>query len=264
MSRCGTSASVMVRVGGPLLCVTVLAMLAGCPVGGGDGSPPAAFTNANATRGGALYDKFWTEAGIAAPTADHSLWASRPDTTTNERTGSDTWRCKECHGWDYKGVAGAYGSSSNSHRTGIAGIFDTMLTAQETFDLIKTNHDYGSTGLSDDDMWDLSKFVLEGQIDTDDILDGAAFNGSTAAGLTLYDSTCMACHGTDGLAAPPGVDPAEHEDFVGLVANDNPWEFQHKVRFGQPGTPMPAQADVLTLSQVADLSTHAQTLPTEP
>ena len=74
----------------------------------------------------------------------------------------------------------------------------------------------------------------------------------------------MACHGTDGLAAPPGVDPAEHDEFVGLIANENPWEFQHKVRFGQPGTTMPAQADLLTLSQVVDLSAHAQTLPTEP
>ena len=69
--------------------------------------------------------------------------------------------------------------------------------------------------------------------------------------------------GPDGLAAPPGAD-AGYDDFVGLIANENPWEFQHKVRFGQPGTPMPAQDILLTLDEVSDLSAYAQTLPDAP
>ncbi len=214
------------------------------------------FESANAVRGGALYDKWWVVSGVDAPTEDHPFWATQD---TNTRTGADTWRCKECHGWDYKGVDGAY--SSGSHRSGIAGIFGTTLSAQEAFDLIKTDHAYGEAGLSDDDIWDLAKFVLEGQIDTDAILDGAAFNGSANAGQPLFDSSCAACHGADGLLPPPGA-PADFVDFPGLIADENPWEFQHKVRFGQPDTAMPAQFDILSTGQVADLGSYVQTLPT--
>jgi thiosulfate dehydrogenase len=147
-----------------------------------------AFTG-NATTGQTLYDKFWAVSGVTAsePTTDHALWALRPDTSSNTRTGSDTWRCKECHGWDYKGVLGAY--ATGSHRTGIAGIFGTTKTAQEVFDLIKTNHSYGTAGLSDADIWDLAKFVLQGQIDTDTIINSSgAFTGNATTGQTLYDN----------------------------------------------------------------------------
>ena len=32
--------------------------------------------------------------------------------TQMNASGSDTWRCKECHGWDYMGVDGAYAGGS--------------------------------------------------------------------------------------------------------------------------------------------------------
>ena len=259
----------------------LVGLLAGCPPvvpppdggGGGDGggtTPPQAFLDASVTRGGSLYDKYWSVTGAAAPTGDHPRWASRPDQTSNTRTGADTWRCKECHGWDYKGKDGAY--SSGSHRTGIGGIFGTALTAQEAFDSIKTAHSYGQAGLTDADLWDLAKFVLEGQIDTDTIIDGdGAFIGDDNAGKTLYDSglgttlACAACHGADGLAVPAGAD-ADFGDFIGLIANDNSWEFQHKARFGQPGVSgMPGLiAGGGTTQDAGDLGAFAQTLPEAP
>jgi len=258
------------QMAGPAMRVSALALLvvtaliAGCPTtpptGDGD-TTPAAYTNASATRGGALYDEYWEVAGFDAPTTDHPFWAGRPDTDSNTRTGADTWRCKECHGWDYKGVNGAY--ASGSHRTGIAGIFGTTLTAQEAFDKIKTDHGYGSAGLADDDIWDLAKFVREGQMDADAVITDRAFTGTAADGQTLYDTTCSACHGADGLTPPPGAD-AGFEDFVGFLSNDNPGEFLHKVRFGQPGTIMPAQAGILTQGGLADLGAYAQSLPTAP
>jgi len=249
----------------------LLGFVAGCPVadiGDGDGSPPAAFTNADAARGGALYDKWWAVAGVTAaePTEDHPLWVSRPDTVSNTRTGADTWRCKECHGWDYKGVDGVYGSGS--HRTGIAGVFGTTLSAQETFDLIKTDHSFGVAGLSDGDIWDLAKFVLDEQIDTDTIIDGGGvFTGDVNTGQTLYDSAigtnvaCAVCHGANGtqLLFDQGT------VTLGGLANDNPWEVQHKMRFGQPGTAMPSLvAGGGTIQDVADLGAYAQTLPQAP
>jgi thiosulfate dehydrogenase len=51
---------------------------------------------------------------------------------------------------------------------------------------------------------------------------------------------------------------------VGTLAADNPWEFIHKVRVGQPGVAMPAAVDSGWSSQdLVDLLSYAQTLPTE-
>ncbi len=249
---------------------SLLLLATGCPTAPPDngGDTDMGFANASAARGGAMYDKWWAVNGAEEPTEDHPRWAAQD---TNTRTGSATWRCKECHGWDYKGSDGVYNESS-SHFTGFTGIFGTMLTAQEVFDSVKTGHGFGDAGLSDADVWDLAKFVLEGQIDTDDIITGAGvFSGDTGTGQARYENglgtgtACSDCHGADGLSAPPGADAETHEDFVGLISNDNPWEFQHKVRFGQPGTIMPATAlSGGTTQDVADLGAYAQTLPTGP
>jgi len=236
--------------------------------GNGDGgtTTPQAFTDANVVRGATMYDKFWAVAGLDAPTSDHPLWATRPDTDSNTRMAADTWRCKECHGWDYKGVDGVYGSGS--HRTGIAGIFSTTSSAQDVFDLIKTDHAYGAQGLSDADIWDLAKFVLEGPIDTDTVIDAnGAFTGDVAMGQTIFDSgdgvgtACAICHGSDGLTLEFDVG-----EFLPTVAIDNPWEFLHKIRFGQPGvTGMPSiVADGGVDMDAADLGAYSQTLPLNP
>ena len=121
--------------------------------------------------------------------------------------------------------------------------------------------------MNDADVWDLAKFVLEGQIDTDDIIGtDKAFIGDAGIGQTLYDGgiggglACAVCHGADGLTIN-FKDPPD-EEFIGGLANGNPWEFQHKVRFGHPGTAMPASADVdAPNADVADVGSYSQTLP---
>jgi thiosulfate dehydrogenase len=58
-------------------------------------------------------------------------------------------------------------------------------------------------------------------------------------------------------------DPDDPE-FVGNIAIDNPWEFIHKVRAGQPGTAMPSSIVLgWSLQDVIDVLTFAQSLPTE-
>lgn len=57
---------------------------------------------------------------------------------------------------------------------------------------------------------------------------------------------------------------AEEPEYVGTIANDNPWEFIHKVRVGQPGTGMTVGLDVgWSMQEVVDLLAFAQSLPVE-
>ncbi len=229
-------------------------------------TPPTAFEQADLVRGGALYDKWWIVAGVSEPDGDHPLWSQRPDQTSNNRSGGVTFRCKECHGWDYKGVDGVY--SAGSHRTGFPGIIGTAKSPQEIFDLLKNHHEYGSLGLSDGDLWDMTKFVLEGLIDTDSIIDQEGkFISDSGSGPSIYDESCTSCHGADGLTKPsdaipdqPGASP-DYDEFPQVIANENPWEFQHKILFGQPGTDMPLLArDGITLEELASLGAFVQSL----
>jgi thiosulfate dehydrogenase len=215
------------------------------------------------SNGGKLYDKWWTVLNLEEPQEDHPIWA-RQD--SNTRSGSDTWRCKECHGWDYLGAAGAYGSGS--HFTGFPGVIGAQgksaedILAQLTGG-IDPEHDVSILGEAA--LNDLVSFLKEGLIDVALLIDSetkAAIGGEATSGGELYATTCAACHGEDGRAI--NFHDMDDPEYVGNIALDNPWEFIHKVRFGQPGTPMPATVDLgWTLKNWADLLAFAQTLPTE-
>ena len=215
---------------------------------------------ADELRGGLLWDKWWKVNGSPAPTGDHPLYPPE-----GSRTGDTTFRCKECHGWDYKGVDGAYAPGS-SHFTGIPGVFGTTLSAGELFDLIKNpssttpnGHDFGTFGLADFDIQDLVDFLLIELIDTDlYISQQGIFQGDEVMGEEDYnnDAVCRVCHGTDGtnidFDPPDGV-------YVGTIASENPWEFIHKVRFGQPDTAMPSWIQRGGSDQeAANIGRHAQ------
>ncbi|MEW6578628.1 MAG: c-type cytochrome [Chloroflexota bacterium] len=212
--------------------------------------------------GGLLYDKWWTVTGADAPTENHPLWATQ---STNTRTGADTWRCKECHGWDYKGADGAYGSGS--HFTGFPGILDaTSKSSEELLAWLngEANPDHDFSVVVDEmaldalvafiqqEMFDISMYVNE---------DGTVA-GDADAGRSLYAGTCARCHGADGKIYNFGSE--DKPEYVGTLAVDNPWEVFHKVAVGQPGAPMPgALALGWTPQQIADVVAFAQTLPVE-
>jgi thiosulfate dehydrogenase len=212
------------------------------------------------TEGGRLYDKWFKALGVEAPAGDHPLWATQ---TTNTRTDEDTWRCKECHGWDYKGKDGAYGSGS--HFTGFPGLMDA--TKMSTADLTawldggkNPDHDFSSY-LSEAQVNMLVAFIQEGIEDRSPYVnDDKTVNGDSEHGKSLFLSTCARCHGEDGKKINFG-DEAEPE-FLGTVATENPWEFFHKGSFGQPGAPMPSGLNFgWTLQDIADVLAFVQSLP---
>lgn len=219
-------------------------------------------TTSAVVNGGLLYDKWWVAAGVDEPEGDQPLWSSQD---TNERSGDDTWRCKECHGWDYQGADGAYGSGS--HFTGFAGVFDARsLPLEELVAWLNgstaASHDFSAMG--DASINDLALFLKDGLVDVAPFIDEdkAAVGGDNANGEVLYASTCAVCHGDDGRDVNFGDD--EEPEYVATIAIDNPWEFIHKVRAGQPGTRMPSAIDLgWSIQDVVDLLSFAQTLPTE-
>lgn len=194
-------------------------------------------------RGGRLYDKWTDELGLDVPEGNHPLWSTQ---TTNTRTGSNTWRCKECHGWDYKGLEGAYGSGS--HKTGFAGVMGVSGNdPNEILGSLKgsTNpqHDF-SVYMDDQALTDLALFLSGELMDTSKMInaDKSLAGGDLAAGKTFFDDTCKECHGPQGLALNFGN--SSEPEYQGTIAKDNPWEFVHKMRFGQPDVAeMPSLVD---------------------
>ncbi len=224
---------------------------------------PAMELDGDGARGGRLYDAWFEELGVDVPDGDQPLWATQ---SFNTRSGEDTWRCKECHGWDYKGVDGVY--SSGSHKTGFTGLWDAIGKGQAyVLGALKgeTNPDHDfSAYLDEQDLIDLTVFLTVEAVD-DDIFVGAdkkALGGDIDQGKELFD-TCADCHGPEGLALNFGFDEGESE-YVPTIAQDNPWELLNKMRYGQPGEDeMPFALDLgWSLDEQMSVLAYLQTLPT--
>lgn len=208
----------------------------------------AAETESAIARGGRLYDKWFGENKAAKPAADHPAYPVK-----DGKYGKDaSWRCKECHGWDYKGKDGAY--AKGGHATGIKGIQgaagkDPAAIAALLRD--KT-HGYTEAQISAKDAADLALFVSKGQVDMARFVEGGKAKGNGAKGEVYYNTLCAGCHGLDGKKvkdAPP----------LGSVA-DNGYEMMHKILNGQPGEAMPALR-ALDGQIAADIAVHLVSLP---
>ena len=214
--------------------------------------------------GGRLYDTWWKAVpGVKEPVGDQPLWSLQ---TTNKRKGDTTWRCKECHGWDYRGKDGAYGSGSRY--TGFPGV---MAVQGKSMDQIKdslkgsTNpkHNF-SPALDDAALTNLAAFLKHGLVDLATVIDLKAkkpVKADVAHGQQLA-VLCTACHGPEGKKLNFGT--PEKPEYVGTVAKENPWEFVHKVRVGQPGSdpPMPTGVELgWKLQDILDILAYSQTLP---
>ena len=155
----------------------------------------AAESESAIARGGRLYDKWFAENKAAKPTADHPAYPVK-----GGKYGKDTsWRCKECHGWDYKGKDGAY--AKGAHATGIKGINgaagkDPAAIAAVLRD--KT-HGYTEAQLSAKDASRSGAVRLQGPGRPGQVLRrGNKATGDAAKGEAYFNTLCAGCHGEDG------------------------------------------------------------------
>lgn len=242
-------------------------------------------------QGGRLYDNWWVACQLPAPQGSHPAY---PD--SGKQTGSATWRCKECHGWDYRGKDGAYGKGS--HATGITGIAGYAGRGDaEIVSILKNAQHRFDTVMDDITLGRIAGFVRLGQVEPGARIDASTKQvaGNIGAGRAIFERGCIACHGTRGRALNFS-DESGKPEYVGTVAADNPWEALHKIRNGQPGAvmdrrhldaraadpdgslgmhhgsrmhmhmiegrAMPSMRETLSVEQQLDLLSYLQTLPT--
>lgn len=217
------------------------------------------------TTGAQLYDKWYAVAGVEAPEGNMPAWERQ---STNTRSGPDTWRCSECHGWDYKGSEGEY--ASGSHATGFPNVMklSASLSEQEIIDHLHgskdPSHDF-SKYLADEDIARLTKFLKEGIKDDSALVDAVthkAVGGNLQNGKTLYEGQCAKCHGADGktiIFRNEGIN-----EYLGTVATRDPYRFIHRTRYGVAGVKeMPVGRQLgWKDSDSVDVLAYVQSLPT--
>jgi len=206
----------------------------------------AAYEAADGVRGARLYDHALNELGITGKAANEY---------------SNYYRCKSCHGWDLLGNSGvAIGQTGSTTKPepapvdlmevrandDIGEIFDhIMSTDGPSFDTFDPNRKdempaWGNI-LSEEDAWDLVKFIKETAHDVSEFYDmdissgHAVFSnigkgGDAAAGLATYDTYCSGCHGADGTK----INIYCQGEYLGDMFRNDPHEIQHKAIWGMP------------------------------
>lgn len=211
--------------------------------------------------GGRIYDNWWEALDRDEPEGTNPAY---PVAVNAEQSGSGTWRCKECHGWDYMGSEGIY--RKGSHFTGIKGVLDQRGTPPEALlpILRDENHPYTIDMINDEEMMRVAIFISKGLVDMRAFIDMEtrtviAGVGDVDRGRAIFQTTCAACHGFDGRALDWG-EGTEH-NFVGTEAAELPDEVFNKISNTHPGAAMinlrafPLEDRISVLRYIASLPT---------
>ena len=216
----------------------------------------------DAIRGGLLYDNWFVVLDLLPPEGNQPLWDEQ---TTNQRSGTITWRCVSCHSWDYKGADGAYGPNSPEY-TGFNGIQSMVgATGKQIVAWLdgSNNPDHDFSGvINRHAVADLIAFIRTKQIDLALLIDynDRSALGRQGSGAKFYNESCLPCHGIDGSGL--NFDTAKNPEFIGDVALSDPWRFLHRVRFGTPIVMNHSfEAAGWSLQDIVDTLAYAQTLP---
>lgn len=215
--------------------------------------PPVPLSG-DALLGGKLYDSWIEELAAEAPAEVQPLWSSSTSASP-EVAPEETWLCVTCHGVDYNGDNGFPGI-----------LADAGKDPNELLAILKGSsdpkHDFSSV-LDDQQLADIALFMNQYVMDITSIVkDGKPVNGDSANGKTLFDDTCIDCHGPQAIAINFHSD-AEPE-YPATIANENPAELLGKLRFGVPGmSDMPSGIDNgWAEKDYADIISFLATLPT--
>ena len=206
--------------------------------------------------GGRIYDNWWEALDRDAPEGTNPAYPA-----SGQQTGEVTWRCKECHGWDYQGASGIY--RQGSHFTGISGIMGAQGRPVEAImrTLRDDNHPYTTEMISDDEMQRVALFVSQGLVDMRSFLDYETRTvnaGDADRGREIFQTTCAACHGFDGRAMDWGVDGGHN--FVGTEAAELPDEVLNKISNTHPGAAM-INMRAFSVEDRINLMAYIATLP---
>jgi len=215
--------------------------------------PTASWTMSS---GGRFYDNWMAAQFVDGPEATHPSWPA----SNTKKSGATTWRCKSCHGWDYKGASGKY--ASGSYMTGITGVVHMQGSDPSRMPEVLRNatHQYTEEMITDAQALRIGLFISRGLHDTDGYIDRETGEtaGSAEHGADFFQNICAACHGYQGtqLDWGDGDEPA----YVGTESNANPWEVLHKIRNGHPGVEM-ISGRPFGIESAVDILTYLRTLP---
>lgn len=204
---------------------------------------------ASVANGGRLYDDWQVHTGGQRQALPHPAY---PPKAYFANTPNETWRCKECHGWDYKGDQGQY--AKGNHATGIKGIRAMAGTdPAKTMTVLRGTAHYFGAVLKHRDLQDLANFVSYGQIDMDSVIDPKTglSRGDAAKGQPHYRTMCAGCHGLEGHFVA--------KRHLGKVSRGDPWHSLHNMLNGHPDDTMPALRE-LDPKVTKDILAHIQTL----
>lgn len=188
--------------------------------------------------GGRIYDNWWEALDRPEPEGTNPAY---PVSVNDRQTGSGTWRCKECHAWDYQGASGIY--SKGSHFTGIKGVMGMRgAPVEEIMPILRdANHPYTTEMITDDEMKRVALFVSEGLTDMRAFIDYETRTvipgvGDIERGRAIFQTICAACHGFDGRALDWGQ--GDEHNFIGTEAAELPDEVYNKISNAHPGAAM--------------------------
>lgn len=207
--------------------------------------------------GGRIYDNWWDALGRRKPDGMHPAYPKE-----GKRKGPTTWRCVECHGWDYNGKDGLYGKGERF--TGIKGIRGAKgRSPAAIMRLLRAQpHGYTEAMIKDDELRRVALWVSRGQYNADRYISRKTdvVRGNRQRGAALLQTICATCHGFDGRLLNWGT--RDKPAYIGTEARKLPDEVLHKIRHAHPGAAM-VSLQALRLKDAIDLLAYAQTLPAQ-
>jgi len=156
--------------------------------------------------------------------------------------------CAMCHGQDGEGVdAPALNDKRLLSRTADETIFSLINSGVPSTEMPAWNQLHGGP-FTDDQVRQLVAFIRQWEKDAPD-RQAEAMAGDPVDGLILYNSTCIVCHGAEGVgadAAPALNDPEKLAQF------DDEW-YLDTILDGRPAQGMPTWGTVMSPEQARNL-----------